>query len=277
MNRPVDINGYLLPNAIQWNYTHSTELKSIDINLFNSDKVKPLESALVGNKYDVIKVRINWGFSYFLRTMNDVMLNNMMSTFNIKTEYDYMLLYGCAFNYLFKYQPRVIQAINSLQTKLGLETGKFVALHVRTHLQDGAVFNPLHMKIPYKPLFECAIIAAKSLSHKVNVSKVPVFFATDHPKAVKFAENNYKNMLVFSSAPIFHADETKYNGSSAKSQYNDSMIGVLSDIEICSRAAVLIRSRQSSFSEVIGANHFLRPEHHLHPFYFYENKTLCSL
>jgi len=54
---------------------------------------------------------------------------------------------------------------------LGLETGKFVALHVRTHLQDGAVFNPLGMAIPYKPLLECAVMAAKSLSHKMNVSK----------------------------------------------------------------------------------------------------------
>jgi len=205
------------------------------------------------------------------------MLKNMMLTFNIKTEYDYMLLYGCAYNYLFKYQPRLIQAINSRQTKLGLETGKFVALHVRTHIQDNAVFNPLGMAIPYKPLFECAVMAAKSLSHKMNVSKVPIFFAADHPNAIKFAERNYKNMLIFSSAPIFHSDETKYSGSSAKSQYNGGMVGVLSDIEICSRAAVLIRSTQSSFSEVIGANHFLRPEQHLHPFYFYEKKTLCNL
>jgi len=69
---------------------------------------------------------------------------------------------------------------------------------------------------------------------------VSIFFATDHPKAVKFVEKNYKSMLIFSSAPIFHADETKYNGSSAKSQCNDSMIRVLSGIEIYSRAAVLI-------------------------------------
>jgi len=129
----------------------------------------------------------------------------------------------------------------------------------------------------FKPLFECAIKAAKSLSHKLNVPKVPIYFATDNPLSVKYAEKYYKNMLVFSNAPMFHSDETKYSGFSAKSQYNDGMIGVLSDIEICSRAAVLIRSAQSSFSEVIGAIHFLKPEHHLHPFYINENYKLCNL
>ena len=277
MTNPVNINGYLLPNAIQWNYTQSTELKSININLFNSAKVKPLETALFSDEYDVIRVRIDWGLFYYLVTMSDVMHDNMISTFNLKTEYDCVLLYGCAFNYLFKYQPRVIQAIESLQTELDLETGKFVALHVRTHIDDNSVFNPLYLKFPYKPMFECAAMAARSLSHKLNVSKVPIFLATDHPSVTKFAEENYKKMLVFSSAPKFHTDKTKYTGSSAKGQYNDGMIGVLSDIEIGSRAAVLIRSADSTFSEVMGAIHFLKPEHNLHPFYFYENETLCNV
>ena len=70
--------------------------------------------------------------------------------FNLKTQYDVILLYECAFNYLFKYQPGVVQATDSLQTELGLEAGKFVTLHVRSYLYEGFVFNPLYMEFPYK-------------------------------------------------------------------------------------------------------------------------------
>ena len=74
-------------------------------------------------------------------------------------------------------------------------------------------------------------------------------------------------MIVFRSVPHFHIDLTRYNGSDASKKYNDAMIGILSDIEISSRAAVLDRSADSSFSEEMGLStcllvmlyyHFLR-------------------
>ena len=282
MTDPVDINAYLLPNAIQWNYTLPEKLKSRDVDLFNTQNFyanyKPLEAALLDNdKYDAIRVRINFGLFYYLVTMNDIMLNNLVSTFNLKTQYDVVMLYGCASNYLFKYQPRVIQAIDSLQTELGLETGKFVALHVRSHINDNSVFNPLNLEFPFKLMFECAIMAAKSLRDKLNVSKVPIYFTTDHGSIINYAKQKYGNAFVYSRSPIFHVDFTKYSGTGASNQYNSGMIGVLSDIEICSRAAVLIRSADSTFSEIIGAMHFLRPKYNLHPFYFYENLSLCHV
>ena len=126
--------------------------------------------------------------------------------------YDVVMLYGCAFNYLFKYQPRVIQAIDSLQTELGLETGKFVALHVRSHIKDHSVFNPLHLEFPFQLMFECATMVAKSLRDKLNMSKVPIYFTTDHPSIIEFAKWKYKDVLVFSKAPIFHVDRTTYRG-----------------------------------------------------------------
>ena len=281
MTKPTDINAYLLPNAIEWNYTLPENLKSRKIDLYNThfySNFKSLETALLSDDdYDVIRVRINFGLFYYLVMISDLMMDAMISMFNLKTQYDVVLLYGCAFNYLFKYQPRVIQAIDLLQTALGLETGKFIALHVRSHINDNSVFNPLHLKFPFQPMFECAKMAAKSLSYKLNVSKVPIFFTTDHPSVIEFAEHNYKDMLVFSRAPIFHVDFTKYSGHKANSQYDSGMMGVLSDVEICSRAAVLIRSADSTFSEVMGAIHFLRPQYNLHPFYFYENLSLCQV
>jgi len=65
-------------------------------------------------------------------------------------------------------------------------------------------------------------------------------------------------------------------GSSVNSQYNDDMIGVLTDIDICSRA-VLIWSVDSTLSKAIDATHFLRLEHNLNPFYFYENTIHCNV
>ena len=283
MTNPVDINAYLLPNAIRWNYTLPEELKSRDVDLFNTENFyahyKPLEAALLaGNdEYDVIRVRINFGLFYYLVAMSNVMTEDTLAKFNLKTQYDVVMLYGCAFNYLFKYQPRVIQAIDSLQTELGLETGKFVALHIQSHINDGSVFNPLNLEFPFKLMFECATMAAKSLRDKLNISKVPIYFTTDRQSVIEFAKQKYEDMLVFSNAPIFHVDHTKYSGTRANNQYNSGMIGVLSDIEICSRATVLIRSADSSFSELMGTIHFLRPQHNLHPFYFYENLSLCRV
>ena len=106
---------------------------------------------------------------------------------------------------------------------------------------------------------------------------MPIFLATDYVIANDFANKNYPGMMTFSSAPFFHIDRTKYGGSNAHQQYDDGMIGIFSDIEISSRAAVLIRSVDSSFSEEMGALHYMSPKYSLHPFYFYENLTLCQL
>ena len=283
MTKPIDINAYLSPNAIKWNYTVLQGLKTLRINLHGQNNVdrnyKLFENALLHNnsEYDVVRVEINFGWFYYLVTMGDVMFNKLISTFNLKTQYDVVMLYGCAFNYLFKYQSGVVQAIDSLQTELGLETGRFVALHVRSYLYEGWVFNPLHLEFPFKLMFDCAITASKSLNRKLNISNVPIFLATDHPSITAFAKENYNDLFVFSQAPLFHVDRTTYRGRKANNQYNSGMIGVLSDIEICSRATVLVRSALSTLSEVMGAIHFLRPQYNLHPYYFYENSSLCQL
>jgi len=62
----------------------------------------------------------------------------------------------------------------------------------------------------------------------------------------------------------FHLDHARYNGPRAFSRYSDGLLGILSDIEISSRAAVLVRSADSTMSEVIGAIYFLLPQHNFH-------------
>ena len=193
--------------------------------------------------------------------------------FNLKTHYDIVLLYGCTFNYLFKYQPKTIYAIKILQSELGLETGKFVALHVRSRIGD--VYQPFHLK--FEPMFECAALAAKAMSQKLNLPKVPIFLAADHPDVTRYAMQHYNDSIVLSKAPRFHIDQTKYSGNDTSTQYDSGMMGILSDIEICSRAGTLVRSLSSTMSEVMGVIHFLSPQNHLHPFYFYDNLSVCKV
>ena len=278
---PIDINEHLLPNAVQWNYTVPRELNShfMSVDYGNPSSIVALENTLFKpNQYDVIRVQTYLGSFYYIQTLSDNMINNMITTFNLKTHYDVVLLYGCTFNYLFKYRPIVHQSIESLQKEYNLEDGKFVTLHIRSHFDDGTVFNPLSLEFPYKPMFECAVIAAKGLSYKLNVSKVPIFLATDKLIVTYFAKIKYRDEdIIFSHSPNFHLDRTKYEGDLARKQYDDGMIGILSDIEIGSRAAVLIRSADSSFSEEMGVINYLRPQNNLHPFNFYNNMILCQL
>ena len=280
---PIDINEHLLPNAVQWNYTVPRELNShfMTLKYRIPSTVTELENALLQpNQYDIIRVQTFFGSFYYIPTLSENMINKMITIFNLKTHYDVVLLYGCTFNYLFKYQPIVHQSIESLQKKYNLEDGKFVTLHVRNHFHDGIheIFDPLSLQFPFKPMFECAVIAAKGLSYKLNVSKVPIFLATDDQIVIDFAKNSYEDEdIVFSNAPNFHLDRTKYGGVHARKQYDDGMIGILSNIEIGSRAAVLIRSADSSFSEEMGVINFLRPQNNLHPFDFYNNMILCQL
>ena len=275
MTIPVDINSYFLPNAIKWNCTLPTELETQNFYLIDENNFLSLynkfEATVLDNQYDVVTVEINFGLFYYLTKINDKLLHSMISKFNLKTHYDIDVLYGCAFNYLFKYQPKTINAIETLQSELGLNTGKFVGLHVRSRIGDG--YQPFHLK--FEPLFECAALAAKTMSQELNLPKVPIFLAADHPDVMQYAKQHYNDSIVLSKASRFHIDQTKYYGDSASTQYDSGMIGILSDIEICSRAGTLVRSLSSTMSEVMGVIHFLSPQKHLHPFYFYDNLSVC--
>ena len=238
------------------------------LNLFST-----FEATILDNQYDVVTVEINFGLFYYLTKINDNLLHNMISMFNLETHYDIVLLYGCVFNYLFKYQPKTINAIETLQSELGLKTGKFVGLHVSNRIGDA--YQPFHLK--FEPLFEFAALAAKTMSQELNLPKVPIFLAADHPDVIQYAKQHYSDSIVLSKAPRFHIDQTKYSGVNAGTQYDSGMMGILSDIEICSRAGTLVRSLSSTMSEVTGVIHFLSPQKYLHPFYFYDNMSVHNV
>ena len=83
----------------------------IDAHNFNQ-YLKTFETAVLGNQYDIVNVQINFGLFYYITKMNEDLLRKMITMLNLQTHYDLVLLYGCAFNYLFKYQPNTIKAMH---------------------------------------------------------------------------------------------------------------------------------------------------------------------
>ena len=276
VTNPVHIDSYLLPHGIEWNHHAAKGLTTRNLNIMTfanfNEVYKNFEDTLLGDQYGIVSVRINFGLFYVLEKMNDSLLHNMISMLHLRTHYDLVMLYGCAYNYLFKYQPKTFDAIDTLQHELGLETGKYVAMHVRSHIGD-----KMHsLRVNFQPMFKCAIEAAKTMSRQLGISKVPIFLAADHPLVTEYAMQYYNDSIVLSKAPSFHSDLTRYTGDNATSQYYEGMIGLFSDMELCSRAGVLVRSASSTLSEVIGAIHFPSPKRHYHPFYFYTNISVCQ-
>ena len=278
---PVDIKNYLVPNAIQWDYVPPAGLSTDSHYLINTRFFRyysMFEAALLSsNSSDILSVRINFGFYYHLVRMDEGLLNKMISTFHLKTQYDLVLLYGCANNYLFKELPKTTQQIESLQTKLGLQPGKYVSLHIRTHIGDGAVQNPLHLKFPWLPMFECAELAAKSLGKKYNLPPVPIYLGTDHQSIKDYALEHYPDQIIISQAPIFQIDNTIYTDANSAIEYDQGFTGLLMDIVMISRAGVIVRSVMSTLSELMGVLEHHPASTNLHPFYYYQNTSICTV
>ena len=281
MTYPMDIEDFLLPNAIEWNHALPANLKTKQYFLLYTHYYRHFQEfqhdLLDPNGVDVMIVRIQWGFYYHLMAFHDSLVADMVAKFSLKTQYDMIFLYGCAFSYLFQYHPQVVEEIDSIQSNLGLETGRYISMNVRSCLHDACRYNLLHLKYPWSPTFECAQKAAKVLAKKLNVSSVPIFLTTDEPAVTKYAQELYGNQIVPSMAPFFHIDKAQYTGPSASTLNRKGFIGILADVEICARAAVLVRSMRSTLSEIMGVTHFFPPERNLHPFEFWQNKSVCEV
>ena len=281
MTYPVDFNTFVFPNAIQWNAELPSGLSIKQFYLIHSERYyhnyNEFEVSLLNSNISIVEVRMNFGLFYHLVSGDINLISRMISTFNLRTHHDLIELYSCAFKYLFKYSPETLEEIESAQSKLGLRNGKYVSLHVRSHITDGFIPNPLHLEVPWSRMFECAVLAAEALEKKLNISQVPVFLAADHYHVVNYAKEHYSERIILSQAPVYHIDSPVI--SKRNFEYNEQgLIGILSDIEICAQAAVLVQSSGSTLSDLIGSiAHFYNPNHNLHPFYFYENMSYCKM
>ena len=284
MTYPLDLNTFVFPNAVQWNADIPSGLSIKQFYLIHAKNYyhnyNEFEESLLNPSIRVVQVKMNFGFFYHLVSGDINLINELVSTFNLRTQYDLITLYGCAFKYLFSYIPETLEEINTIQSKLGLHNGKYVSLHVRSRITDGFIPNPLHLKVPWSPMFECAVIAAQSLEIKLNISRVSIFLAADHERIMNYAKEHYGGRIVLSQAPMYHVDFPAYKVTTKYGlKYNEQgFIGILSDIEISARGAVIIQSSGSTMSDLIGSlANFYKPNYSLHPFYFYENLSFCNM
>ena len=281
---PINFTTFILPNAILWDADLPSSVSIKRFYLINPKhyylNYKKFEAALLDQSVNSIEVQMNFGFFYHLVSADNSLISKLIATFSLRTHHDLILLYSCAFKYLFKYKLKIFKAIELIQSKHGLHNGKYVSLHIRSRITDGFVLNPLHLKVPWSRMFECAILAAKAHEKKLNISRVPVFLAADHKRIVTYAKEHYSGRVVQSQAPVYHIDSPAYTITTKYGlEYNkQGFIGILSDIEISAGAAVLVQSSGSTMSELISSiAHFSRPNHNLHPFYFYENLSFCEM
>lgn len=284
MTYPIDFGTYVLPNAILWDADLPSGLSIKQFYLIHSKSYyrnyKEFEASLLNPSISIVEVRMNFGFFYHLVSTDINLINKVISTFKLRMHNDFIILYGCAFKYLFKYTLETHEIINAMQSKLGLYNRKYVSLHVRSNIIDGFIPNPLHLEIPWSRMFECAVLAAQALEKKLNISKVPVFLATDHVHVVNYAKEHYGGRVILSQAPAYHIDSPAYKITTKYGlKYNEQgFIGILSDIEISARASVFVQSSGSTLSELMGSIAvFYEPNHNLHPFHFYENVSLCKM
>ena len=83
---PVNLSNYLLPNAIQWNYTLPKGLKSHFVNLFSMFRnFKLLENVVFHpDQQDIVRVRTYFGTIYFYELMSEQFVDKILSTFKLK-------------------------------------------------------------------------------------------------------------------------------------------------------------------------------------------------
>ena len=281
MTYPIDFNTFVFPNAIQWNADIPSGLSIKQLHLIHSENYyhhyNEFEASMLNSDIDVVEVQMNFGLFFHLVSTDVNLINKIVSTFNLRSHHDLVTLYSCAFKYLFNYMPETLEEIRSTQSKLGLLDGKYVSLHVRSHLTDGVLPNPLYRKFSWSKMFKCAVLAAQTLKKKLNISNVPIFLATDHNHVINYAKEFYSDKVILSQAPMYHIDDQVEK----KHMFNNDelgLTGILSDIEISARAAVLVQSSGSTLSELIGSiAYFYNINHILHPFYFYQNSSYCNI
>ena len=241
MTYPFDINRLLHPNAIKWNYTGYKSSNKAEINLLDIPGFKhnwPSFSKKVFNPdIGIIRLHANLGFKYYYQLFDDRWRKMFLDHFNI-TEDNNIFTYGCVIRYLFTYDKVVTDAINREIKEHSLVPGLYISMHYRS-------FQQPHPN-PYA-YFDYAIKIAIQMT---NLSKIPyrIYFIGDSENVTKIASIECKNWLATSLVKKVHVDRF------GKKSYDDvfeGFIGVIVNLEVAAKAKVLIKSCESTYSDLI--------------------------
>ena len=203
MTYPLNLLNYITPNAIQWDVA-IVPRSIVTHDLYGPTRIKRYWSSfandlLTDGGAEMIEFRSNEGFGYFYSEMvkSPEILQQFLSL-GADNRTNYAGLYGCAVKYLFNPRSITTWAVTSQLTNLGLVTGKYVAVHIRTSISS-LDCGPRHASpIEWKKFLDCAVRTSRLLAKKLGLDFVPIYLASDEDVVKEYAIQNFSNNLVVS-------------------------------------------------------------------------------
>ena len=177
---------YLKPNLINWVPKRSNVEGMSSYSMTNwylsGNKNVPIAMKAVGGNTEKVAINTNLELEAVNRQnfrpqwLIDGVKNTGLADLSDEEVND---VFGIAFRYLFQFRDDVIQRVNTAKHLLGLDTQKYVAVHVRTGFMGSNPENP-HVKLVRKPeqweqMLNCAVNVANS---KLGINS-SIFLATD--------------------------------------------------------------------------------------------------
>ena len=208
MTYPVNLLQYIAPNAVQWDAA-VVPRSIVTHDLYGPARIRKYWSnfakdLLTNGGTEMIEFRSNEGFVYFYPEIlkSPEILKRFMSL-GADNRTNYAGLYGCAAKFLFNLRPLTTWAVTSQLTNLGLVTGKYVSVHIRTSISS-LDCGPRHATpIEWKKFLECAVGTSHFLAKKLRLESVPIYLASDEDVVKEYAMNNFSSQVVLSQVRHF--------------------------------------------------------------------------
>lgn len=209
MTYPVNLLNYITPNAIQWDVA-IVPRSIVTHDLYGPARIRRYWSSFVNDiltdgGVELIEFRSNEGFNYFYPEIvkSPEILQRFVSL-GADSRTDYAGLYGCTVKFLFNPRPVTTQSVTSQLSSLGLVTGKYVAVHVRTSISS-LDCGPRHATAnEWKKFLECGIRTSQLLARKLGIDSVPIYLASDEDVVKEYAIQNFGSQVVFSQVKCLY-------------------------------------------------------------------------
>jgi len=212
MTYPIQLLNYLSPNAIRWD-TNIVPHVIVEHDLYSPGRIRrywlPFANDLLSSPGpELIDFRSNEGFEFFYPQMlkSPEILKRFLSL-GANNRTHFASLYGCAVKFLFRPRPITSWSVMSQMSSLGLTTGQYVSVHIRTSLSS-LDCGPRHATPKsWAKFFQCAVLASEHLAKLLGLNYTLIYVASDEDVVKEFALRNYGERVVLSqvsSILIFH-------------------------------------------------------------------------
>jgi len=250
-SRPFDFSKFLIPNFINWRL--KVNLQNVrHFDLMNNPRVderwSQVEDLLLNsNTEEDIILTTNVGMDVYMTNFGEKMLSKFLEL-KVNDFHSYTAIYGCAMRYLFKRSPVIIDSVLREQRSLNLNTGHYVAIHIRAGLGENLPNLNLPSEEYWKPHLECAVATAKNYAVPYCSGTCPVYVLTDTDKVKQYAIAQYGDYVRTSTVYELHIDHPRLK---VPRLLEEAFVGLLTDIEVAARSAVFISMEHSTFSDLI--------------------------